>query len=319
MSAPDLMSDPADVPVLVVGEALIDVVIPFGGQENSAERLVGGSPTNVAGGLARLGHHVTLATRIGNDADGILIAQRMEADGVLMAPESTPHGRTSTAVATIGEDGAASYTFDVQWDLAVPDVRAAGHVHVGSISANLAPGAVSVQAAVAAAASLGATVSYDPNLRPAIIGDAERERTRVMSLVAHADVVKTSDEDVAWLHPGESASDIACRWVSTGPGLVVITRGADGALIVHQSSPSEPIQVSGYRVPVVDTVGAGDAFMAGLLSGLLDAGLLGRGRRTALNAATRGTLMTAVERALRTSSVTCTRAGANPPWRSELT
>ncbi|MEV0643308.1 PfkB family carbohydrate kinase [Streptomyces sp. NPDC050619] len=172
-----------------------------------------------------------------------------------------------------------------------------------------------------------ATVSYDPNLRPALLRSAERERKRVEQLVALSDVVKASEEDLAWLHPGENPDRTAARWAQSGPALVVLTRGADGARAWWRHGCQD---IAPMSVRVVDTVGAGDAFMAGLVSRLLHAGLLGGGpgaeaatARAALRAATDANrlpaiLTEALAVAARAAALTCAREGAEPPTAAEL-
>jgi fructokinase len=332
----------------VVGEALVDVVdrgyvdeepatartvaasrgTGLGGtaapqaptRNRRIDRHPGGSPANVALGLARLGHDVRFATRIGRDEDGLLVRQHLESDGVRLADGSVvDDARTSTATATLDATGAATYVFDLHWDLPEVDLSGVAHLHTGSIGATLAPGAERVHAAFAAAAAAGATTSYDPNLRPRIMGTPDAERPGVERLVAGSDVVKASDEDLAWLYPGEAADDVVRRWAQLGPALVVVTRGSQGATATRASAPDELLAVAPRPVSVVDTVGAGDAFMSGLLSGLLDVGLLGsREARQALHDAGPELIHDALSRAVWTSSVTCERAGAQPPTRAEL-
>ena len=324
---------PVTLPVLVVGEALVDVVdrgvVPPAaasgttdgspGDARRVDRHPGGSPANVALGLARLGHDVRFATRLGRDEDGVLVRRHLEADGVRLTEGSLVDDRTSTATATLDSTGAATYVFDLHWDLPEVDLTGVAHLHTGSIAATLAPGADRVHAAVTAAAAAGATTSYDPNLRPRIMGSPDEERPGVERLVAASDVVKASDEDLAWLYPGEAADDVVRRWAGLGPALVVVTRGVQGATATRASAPDELLAVAPRPVTVVDTVGAGDAFMSGLLSGLLDAGLLGgRDARRALHDADAEQVHEALSRAVWTSSVTCGRAGAEPPTRHEL-
>lgn len=306
--------------VLVVGEALVDVVQRRSG---AIDRHPGGSPANVAVGLARLGHDVVLATRIGADDDGALLRRHLEADDVRLAPGSLVPGRTSTATALLDEKGAATYVFDLDWHL--PDVDLAGvqHVHVGSIGAALPPGGEAVRRLVRQAGDTGLTTSYDPNLRPALIGPAERERPVVEGLVRRSTVVKASDEDVAWLYAGTSTPDAmasAARWATTGPRLVVLTRGSAGAVAWRGDRPDEPVMLPSPVVDVVDTVGAGDAFMAGLLSGLLDAGLLGGQADDDARARwwSADDVGLALQRALHVAALTCARHGADPPRRDEL-
>jgi fructokinase len=308
--------------VLVVGESLVDVVERAGGV---VDRHPGGSPANVAVGLARLGHDVTFATRIGRDADGALLRRHLGADGVRLAPGSVVDARTSTATAVLDAHGAASYTFDLDWQLPAVDMTDVRHVHAGSIAAALPPGGAAVQRLLVDAADAGITTSYDPNLRPGLIGPADAQRPVVENLVSRVDVVKASDADLAWLYadadgtPGDPIA-AASRWAAGGTRLVVLTRGADGAMA--WLAGGEPISLPAPSVEVVDTVGAGDAFMAGLLSGLLDAGLL-TGATPAGGSAATGEwspddVRPALLRALRTSSLTCARPGADPPRRDEL-
>lgn len=307
--------DPAvTTPVLVIGESLVDIVQR---PDGSIARYPGGSPANVALGLARLGHPVRFATRVGTDPDGVRVREHLQGNSVTLADGSVVDAATSTATAVLDEAGAASYVFNLVWDLPPVDLAGAGHVHIGSIAANLAPGAARVRELFETARDAG-TTSYDPNLRPRIIASPDDERPGVEALVALADVVKASNEDLAWLYPSEPAEDVAGRWAGSGPALVVLTRGAEGAT-AWLAREDLTITVPPRPVAVVDTVGAGDAFMAGLLSALLDLGLLGGpAERTALHAATADDVRSALQRATLVSSITCGRAGADPPTRAEL-
>ena len=321
-------AQPSDPPgaALVIGEALTDVIV---GSDGRGREVPGGSPANVALGLGRLGHPVRFATRFGRDRLGGRLAAHLRGSGVELLPGCADDTPTSTATAVLDTRGAATYAFDLAWELSAATVAAIGagepaHLHTGSIATALPPGADTVLAAVEAARQ-AVTVSYDPNLRPALLGPPERERARVERLVAASDVVKASDEDLAWLYPGQEAGKVAAGWARQdgGPSLVVLTLGARGALAWWRGGSTE---VTPPPVEVVDTVGAGDAFTAGLLSGLLRAGLLGPAgpARAALRAATgAGHLPAAVADALalaaRAASLTCAREGANPPTRTELT
>ncbi|MFD7057026.1 carbohydrate kinase [Streptomyces mirabilis] len=317
-----------EVPVLVVGEALVDILAGVGGQRRSHP---GGSPANVALGVARLGHPVRIATRVGADHFGRLLRTHLEDSGVELSPGSVVQAPTSTATAELDAAGAADYTFDITWALSAAAEESLrdsppAHVHTGSIATALSPGADQVLHALHALRT-SATVSYDPNLRPALLRPAEQERERVEQLVTLSDVVKASEEDLAWLYPGASPDKTAARWATSGPTLVVLTLGANGARVWWRHGCQD---IAPVPVRVVDTVGAGDAFMAGLVSRLLHAGLLGGGpgaeaatARAALRATTDtdrlpAVLGEALATASRMAALTCTREGADPPTAAEL-
>lgn len=298
---------------LVIGEALIDAVA------RADEQIVehpGGSPANVALGLARLGRTVDLATWFGSDPHGAQLRTHFKVGDVRVVPGSDHAERTSTAVATLDESGAATYEFDLEWH--VPEVHldsSVGVVHTGSIATTLRPGADGVLEIVRAAAE-HSTISYDPNLRPSIMGEPEAVRSRVEELVAAADIVKTSDEDLRWLYPENDENEVARRWSSAGPALVVLTRGEKGARAITHATE---VDVPAPKVDVVDTVGAGDSFTSGLLDALWSARLLGAERRENLRAMETATLRSTIEWAARCAAITVSRAGANPPRRSEVT
>ena len=303
-------------PTLVIGESLVDVVV---GADGTRSEHVGGSPLNVAVGLARLDHQVTLATHFGRDAHGAAIGEHLAEAGVDLVPGSDRAADTSVATATLDESGAATYDFDIEWRLPeLPQVP--GHVHTGSIGALLRPGCVDVLSAMSGAARTH-TVSYDPNCRPALFPDPETARTEIERRVAVSDVVKASDEDLEWLlgRPlgHNDIAEVLRSWCDLGPSLAVCTLGAAGALAILPSGRRTLLR--GRRVDVVDTVGAGDSFMAGLLSGLLDAGLLGSGDVKGRLRKARGRVVSAaIERGIEASAITVTRAGAQPPSRADL-
>ncbi|MGD7733110.1 carbohydrate kinase family protein [Propionibacteriaceae bacterium G57] len=299
--------------VLCLGEALIDVVHS---PDGSVAEHVGGSPLNVAGGLSRLGHPTTLACWVAEDDHGDLIREWLADHVVAMAAGSESAARTATAAATLDAHGQATYGFDIEWDLPPVDLAGVVHVHTGSIAAVLAPGADKVFDALGQAVAAGATISYDPNMRPALMGRPELVRDRVEQIIALADLVKASDEDIAWLYPGQDAGEVLQRWAGLGAGLVVMTRGGEGAAFVRGD---DVVAVAPRRVSVGDTVGAGDSFMAGLVSGLLDAGLLGAGRGQLAAAGGAGAgIDAALDRAVAASALTVTRRGAYAPTRDEL-
>ncbi|QAY62783.1 carbohydrate kinase [Xylanimonas allomyrinae] len=300
--------------IAVVGEALVDVVPADGGMRD----LPGGSPANVAVTLARLGRQAVLMTTLAHDARGALVRGWLHASGVDVVASAPATGRTSSATVALGPDGAASYAFDVTWDppaAALAEVVAAADVvHVGSIATVLEPGATAVEAALRAARRR-ALVSFDPNARPAITPDADAARTRVERLVALSDVVKVSAEDLAWYHPGADLLEVARAWAATGPALVVVTLGAEGALAVRGA---DVVRVLGVPVVVADTIGAGDTFTGALLDALVDLGAVGPGARDVLVSLGADRIAEAARWAARAAAVTVSRPGADPPTRAEL-
>ncbi|WP_284976894.1 carbohydrate kinase [Arthrobacter sp. efr-133-TYG-104] len=303
----------------VIGEALVDVVQSSSG----IEAHVGGSPLNVAVGLARLDHPVQFIGRYGRDPYGDSVAAHLRSSSVMvpLPPDDKP---TSIATARIDDDGAATYAFDLTWELPGLGARlplmlqGATLLHTGSIATALEPGAAEVLAAVEHAHP-SSTISFDPNCRPSIITDVEYARNQTERFVVLADVVKASDEDLQWLYPGVDPLESARRWLtlggSAGPALVVVTRGAEGPWGVTRAGEAG---ITAPAVDVVDTVGAGDSFMAGLLSALVDRGLDGAQNRETLRGMPAETLAAIMEHAARAASITVSRAGANPPTRAEL-
>ncbi|HJF51054.1 MAG TPA: carbohydrate kinase [Brachybacterium paraconglomeratum] len=299
--------------ILIAGEALTDIVVDADGARREHP---GGSPLNVAVALARLGHDAHLLTAIGDDARGDAIRAHLDESGVQLTPASVRPGRTSTAEAVLDAHGAATYTFDLTWDpdtAELPETPDA--VHTSSIAAVLEPGATTLSALLRSARG-SSTISYDPNARPTLMGAPEDVRARIEENIALSDVVKASDEDVAWLYGTEDVEDVAASWRDLGPSLTVLTRGGDGAVAF---SASGRVQVAPVQVEVVDTVGAGDTFSAGILDALAAKGLLGADRREMLAAIPSDDLATVLRRAAALSAITVSRAGANPPWSHELT
>ena len=300
---------------LVVGEALVDAVRRTDGTRDEHP---GGSPANVALGLARLGRRADLLTWLGHDADGDLVRRHLQRSGVHVLRGDRAAVRTPVATAHLDAEGVATYEFDLEWDLPSSwdeDDAAPLVVHTGSIATVLAPGAAKV-AELLASRRATSTLTYDPNLRPALMGDPADVRPVVERLVALVDVVKVSDEDLAWLQPGVAPAEIAEAWSRSGPALVVVTHGGEGAFAV--TSAGARLSVAAPRVTVADTVGAGDSFMGGLVDGLWEAGLLGADRRAALHDVDTATVRGVLERCARIAAITVSRPGANPPRRDEL-
>ncbi|MDQ1287740.1 MAG: carbohydrate kinase [Actinomycetota bacterium] len=298
--------------VLVVGEALVDIVHRLDG---TCSEHPGGSPANVALGLARLGRSARLLTRIGDDDRGLAVRRHLEGSGVRIDPGSTAPGPTSSATARIDASGAATYEFAIDWDLpATIPLDAVTAVHTGSIAAFLPPGGNRV-VELLERASGSLTITYDPNVRPRLMGDPVTARARVEHLVGLADVVKVSDEDLTWLAGGTDPVDVARGWLARGPAIVVVTRGGEGCVGLTRAGC---VEVAAPVVDVVDTVGAGDSFMAGLIDYLAGEGLLSPDRREALRAASTREVRAMAEHAARIAAITCSRAGANPPTLADL-
>jgi len=299
----------------VIGEALVDLVGQRGGRTFVAHP--GGSPANVALGLARLGDTVTLTTELGHDAFGQLITAHLEASGVVVDGGRKSDNPTSLAIATLAA-GVATYDFRIAWTL--PALAPLGVemrcLHTGSLATALAPGGAAVLDLMKRERERGrVTISYDPNVRPALLGSAELARPGIEELVALSDVVKVSDEDLSWLYPGDKDEDVAARWFELGPALVVVTRGGEG---LYGLSQRVELRRPAIPLELVDTVGAGDSFTGGLLDGLRRADLIGGARRDALVAIDEATLASVLEEAALVAAITCSRPGADPPTRAEL-
>jgi fructokinase len=307
--------------IAVAGEALVDVVpAPTDGYFEFAP---GGSPANVAVGLSRLGVPARMLARLGTDLLGRRLRTHLSDNGVDLSRVVEATEPSSLAIVEVAPDGVADYDFridgtaDWQWtpaelDGAFEDVVA---VHSGSLALTQEPGASVLRAALEKAAAT-ATISYDPNARPRLMGDPAGVLPGVYELLGVADVVKVSDEDLRWLLPGTPPGEILDDWLTRGPALVAITLGGEGVL----AGTSEGLRTTapGRAVEVIDTVGAGDSFSAALLAGLARRGLLGAGRRAALRGIEALALDEVLEEAVTASSITCSRRGAQPPTSDEL-
>ncbi len=330
-------------PVLcVLGELVVDLLpVPAAGagREGTAPQFVarpGGNALNVAVAAGRLGAPVRLLARLGTGPLGANLRRHAELSGVDAAGIVPAGEPVSLAVIGLAEDGSPDYGFHVlgaadwQWteaELAAVYPERTAILHVGSISSWTAPGCEAIGRLVQRVHDEGgALVSVDPNIRPPLadgpvggsLGNtASVVRGRLDRLVGLADVVKVSAEDLAWLEPGirgaEALDAAAQRWAARGPALVLLTDGGQalriarpGRAVLHR----EPV-----RVTVADTVGAGDSLAAGLLSGLLAAGVT---TRAALEALSDEELLRVVDDAALVAAINCTRVGADPPTRAEL-
>jgi fructokinase len=292
--------------VLVVGESLIDVI---GVEGRSPLEHVGGSPLNVSVGLARLGVQATLATQLGDDTRGEMVRDHLERSAVTLARLDPVRFTTSTATATLSGDGAATYVFDLVWDPdGLPDVRGFEALHVGSLAAAMLPGAEVTWDAVKVAASHGIPVSFDPNVRLAVEPDIGVWQTAFATILPYVSHLKMSDEDAAVLAPGAAPADLAQSLAAPGR-LVAVTCGAHGS---HLASPLARCQVAPGPVDLVDTIGAGDSYMAALLA------RSARRRWPGPDLMAEADLRELGAFAAAAAAVTCSRPGADPPWTSEL-
>jgi fructokinase len=298
--------------VLVVGESLIDIVR---GGDGSTTEFPGGSAANVAVALARLDRGVRFATSWGDDDRGRVLADWLARDRVELATDPFAVGHTSTALATIGADGHATYEFDLTWRLnPLHEGPQPLVVHTCSLGAVLQPGADDVRAMLQRLREV-ATISYDVNARPAITGTGPELVDQVETMAALSDVVKASDEDLTVLYGGDDPVAGAKRLLSLGPAAVVVTRGSAGATWV---TGALEVDVAAVPVVVADTIAAGDTFSAGLIDALWQRDLLGAERRERLRDASRDVAVDVMAQAARAAAVAVGRPGADPPYRSEL-
>ena len=306
--------------ITVLGECVADAFAePAGAPNELALRVLpGGGPANTAVALARLGTPARLLARLSGDVFGRLFQAHLEASGVDLSYAVQAAEPSTLAVAELDAQGQAAFSFhaqntaDWQWtaqELARADLSETTCVHTGSLALVREPGAQVVEEFLATAAP-GATISIDPNVRPLLV-HPEVYRARLRHWCRLADVLRLSEEDLDLLLPGTPREQACDTWHAAGARLVVITRGADGALV---SLDGERVEVPAVATRVVDTVGAGDSFTAGLLHHLGTRRLLG-GRLTDLRL---DDVEEACRFATRIAALTCSVAGPNPPWQSDL-
>jgi len=307
--------------ITVCGEALIDLVTTDG---RTFAAHPGGGPANVAVSLSRLGVPAGLLGRVSGDTFGRLIEAHLRDNGVDLRDVTAAAEPTTLAVASVNDSGGATYDFyvdgtaDFQWTVdtlpspLADDVEA---LYVGSLVAGVGPGAAAVEELLRREHERGeVTTVLDPNVRPALSPSHGRTLARVERQVACSDLVKASDEDLRHLYPGADPERIAQDWRDSGPAVVIITAGTEGALAVCRGS-DETIWVPADPVIVVDTVGAGDSYLAGLLAALRHEGRLARSGLQRLPA---DRLTVAMRVASRVAGITASRRGADPPTAFEL-
>ncbi|MGH8825710.1 MAG: carbohydrate kinase family protein [Jiangellaceae bacterium] len=308
--------------IVVAGEALVDLVAEDDGRFRAVP---GGSPANVAVGLARLGQRTQMLVRLGTGRFGRIIRDHLAGNSVGLDLAVDAAEPATVAVVALDEAGHASYDFYVDrtadWGWSTTELPAAlpagtAALCTGSLALALEPGASLLTDLMRRESARGISVVLDPNLRPALLGDRTAARRRLEAQVSTADVVKVSDEDLAWLTPGESPADVAARWLELGPTLVVVTRGSAGASALSHGGARVDVPV--HSVQVVDTVGAGDAFTAGLVDALGRHDLLGGGARARLGRCDSATLRAILDHATLVAALTCARRGADPPTAADV-
>ena len=290
----------------VCGEVLIDI-LPTG-------PVVGGGPANTAKALARLGHDVHFIDGISSDAYGQAARTELLRDGVNLDLALSSDKPTCTATVALDAAGGASYEFLIDgtatFDFApswLPDpYRFQPQVlHIGTLVTVIEPGASALYDWAMQVAEF-APIVFDPNIRPSVQPNRDLYEAAVEKWAALSAVIKVSDDDLAWLFPEVSIDDVANRWINDGVFLVVVTRGANGIVGFTEDGR---VEVPGVKVDVVDTVGAGDTVGAIVVEAMIEYGLIElRGDR----------LHEVLSRAAHAAAITCSRQGAQPPYKHEL-
>lgn len=306
---------------LVIGEALVDEVIELSGRQ---ERIFGGSPANTALAVSRLGLKSYFKARLSQDSTGQQIKNYLTQASVNLSTAIEVPDKALVIKARIQEDGSAQYFADLSgcadfgWkesELSLelpPEVQV---VHLGSLAAATEPGAEAVEKwAKEIKDSKRAAISFDPNIRPTLVQDAKKLKQRVERIASFSDIVKVSHEDMNWIDPDQTPQKIAERWLAQGAQVVVITQAENGAIILRPDTA--PKQYSALKVDLIDTIGAGDTFAAALLTQLIEGDLLSKsGLVPNISSEQWGQI---IKNSLSASAITCSRKGANPPHRNEV-
>ncbi len=300
--------------IVVAGEALIDL-LPH--PDGHLRAVPGGGPYNVARTIGRLGGEVAFLGRLATDRFGRTLRAGLEADGVDLRFVGTTDAPTTLAIAELDDRGAATYRFHLDGTsapgLELDDVVRAlstrpAALHVGTLGLAVEPIASALAAGIAGV-DPSTVVMVDPNCRPSVIVDRAAYRSRLEGVLARADIVKVSTDDLAYLAPDIAPDAAAGELLAGRPGVVLLT---DGARAVGVIGPGYAFALDVPATDVVDTIGAGDAFGGAFLARWVECG---RGREDLADAdAVRDAARIAVE----VASLTCGRAGADPPRRLEV-
>lgn len=307
--------------ILVCGEAIVDLFVSVDGDSIQAQPVLGGSPYNVAIGLARLGVPTSFFGGLSSDVFGAAIRSRLMAAGVGVAYAVETDRLTTLSVIGTNTEGHPAYAFhgegkadrtigvaDLGQELE-RDIRA---VVMGSYTLAVEPVA-SAHLALARREAGKRLISLDPNLRPTVTPNIAEWRQRFAAFVPCADIIKASEEDIGIAYPGLSHREVTANWFAAGAKLCIITHGAEGA--VAWRPKRDPIVEAGRPIQIVDTVGAGDSFHAALLARLDRLGLLSREGVAALEDAHLSDILAF---AVTAAAITCCRRGADPPRLAEM-
>jgi fructokinase len=299
--------------IWVCGEVLIDLIPITPGSTERAPH-VGGGPANTAKALARLGHDVYFIDGISSDAYGEMSRDELLADEVKLDLAHRSELPTALAIVSLDNNGGASYEFKLEqsatfdysltW-LPDPSRYQPNVLHIGTLATVIQPGADILYDWALQVAEF-APIVFDPNIRPAVMSDRDLYEAAIEKWAAISSVIKVSDDDLAWLFPESSLDEVAERWVRDGAALVVITRGSQGLIGFTQDGA---VEVPGVKVEVADTVGAGDTVGAIIVEAMVEKGIL---------SLTGDVLQEVLHRAAKAASITCSRPGAQPPYKHEL-
>jgi len=316
------MTGPADAraDVTVIGEAIIDL-LPAG-PPRTFQAVPGGSPYNVAIGLARLGHHATLMARLGDTAFGRILRDHAQAEGIDLGTAPSAAEPSTLAVVSLDAEARASYDFyldgtaDWQWtseETARAPARAAV-LHFGSIASWTPPGDARILELAGQMRGRGdVLITYDPNVRPGLLADPGHGRRVVERAIGLAHLAKASTDDIAWLYPDLTPAEVARHWLQLGATVVIITSSVDGADAYTARGWS--VHRPALDVEVADTVGAGDSFTAGLIGSLLRRGQYAPADLARCPA---DELSGALDDAILVASVNCERRGNDPPTAADV-
>lgn len=301
--------------ILVAGEALFDLVLHD--TDDDLRGHPGGGPFNTARTIGRLEQPVAFLGRLSIDRFGRTLDAMLEADGVGRGSVIDTNQPTTLAIAEVDHEGVARYRFyergtsatGLETDAALAALpERVDILHAGTLGLTLEPVATATEAVIERVAG-NALVAVDPNIRPWVIDDEDAYRARLERVLARSHVVKVSEEDVGWLYPGLPTAEAVRRLLEQGPTVGLLTRGPNGALVVTRSAE---VAVPAPRAKVVDTIGAGDAFGGGFLAWWSERGL-DRDDLERIDVVTEATAFACL-----VAARTCSKPGAEPPYRSEL-